>query len=144
MAEEKQTYANHVRYDPSFHFLLFPVAAITFIVIVRKAVAGPSALSIWMAFASLVFLYGVLLMRAYSLKVQDRIIRLEERLRLMELLPPEKHVRIPELTRKQLVALRFASDAELPALAERSWNEKLEPKQIKQAIKDWRGDYFRI
>ncbi len=144
MAEEKQTYANHVRYDPTFHFLLFPVALITAILIVRRAWQAPSGATLWMAFAALVFVFGVLKMRVYALRNQDRIIRLEERLRLMQVLPESQRSRIPELTRRQLVALRFASDAELPALVERCCNEKLEPKAIKQAIKDWRGDYFRI
>jgi len=83
-------------------------------------------------------------LRLYPLKVQDRVIRLEERLRMERLLPDTLKSRIPELTAGQIVALRFASDAELPALVEKALNGKMEPKAIKQSIQNWRADYFRV
>jgi hypothetical protein len=146
MAEEKQSYSNHVRWDPGFHFFLFPVAAITAVMVIRRALASPvyNFTSLWPIAVAVAGLYLVFKVRLYSLKAQDRVIRLEERLRLMNVLPAAQHARIIELRPRQLVALRFASDAELPALAERCWTENLEPKQIKEAIKDWRGDFFRI
>lgn len=82
--------------------------------------------------------------RLYALKVQDRVIRLEERLRLTQLLAEPLRSRIPELTEDQLVGLRFASDAEIPKLVERALNEKLNRGQIKKAIQNWRPDYWRV
>jgi hypothetical protein len=93
------------------------------------------------AFALLTF---ALFARVFALTVQDRIIRLEMRLRLAEVLPVDLRPRIPEFTVGQLVSLRFASDAELPALARKVLDEKMnDRKAIKQLIKDWQGDYLR-
>jgi hypothetical protein len=86
----------------------------------------------------------VLRVRLYSLKLQDRIIRLEERLRLTQLLSEPLRSRIPELAEGQLVGLRFASDAEVPKLVERTLNEKLQRKDIKKSIQNWRPDYWRV
>jgi hypothetical protein len=102
----------------------------------------------WSSARYLVFSIWLLVLafktRTYSLRQQDRIIRLEERIRMQTVLPDNLRSRIPELSDAQLIALRFASDQELPGLFQRALAEKLEPKQIKQAITVWRPDYSRI
>ena len=146
-----QSFANHSRFDPLFHFFLIPIFAIGLVMTLVHFFAHitesdlrdniHSFLLIVLAAAFLVWLFKT---RLYALKVQDRVIRVEERLRLMQLLPERLRARIPEITGDQLCGLRFASDAELPALAERALNEKLSRKQIKQAVQHWRPDYSRV
>lgn len=143
-ADTQQNYANHARLDPVFHFFVMPVLLITFIASVVHAVRYPGAWSIWLAVVALALVVFGGTMRMYSLKVQDRVIRLEERLRCATLLPAPVFAQTPKLTERQWVALRFASDAELPALVERVFAENLTPKQIKQAIQTWRPDTFRV
>lgn len=145
MPERKpQTYANHTRFDPWFHYFLAPVLLITVILSIIHLVRHPHVHSAWLVVLSLALLVLATRTRMYALKVQDRVIRLEERLRMATLLLEPLRSRIGELTEKQLIGLRFASDAELSALVERTLNEKLTQKQIKQAIQNWRPDYFRV
>jgi hypothetical protein len=145
MSETKlQTYANHTRFHPPIHYFVFPVFLVNIVVAIVHAVRHPALLSGWLVVVSVALFMGMGFMRAYALKVQDRVIRLEERLRLATLLPEPLRARINELEIPQLVALRFASDAEIPALVERTLNEKLTQKQIKQAIQNWRADNFRV
>lgn len=152
MAENKsQTLANHTRWDPPFHFFVLPVFALGLVLTLIHFFAHLSHsdfrenfhafLLIVLALAFLTLAFKV---RLYSLKVQDRVIRLEERLRLMQLLNEPLRSRIPELTEDQLCGLRFASDGEVAKLAERAMNEKLSRKEIKKAIQNWRPDYWRV
>jgi hypothetical protein len=104
----------------------------------------PGLAAAWMAILSAALVVLALLLRVNSLKVQDRVIRLEERLRLMALLSEPWRARISELTEYQLVALRFASDAETPRLVEETLRDNLSPKDIKKKIEIWRPDYFRV
>ena len=115
-----------------------------FVAAVWHAIRNPDFITMWMALSSMLFLVAAFLIRTYSLKVQNRVIRLEERLRLAALAPDSQRPRIGNLTEGQLIALRFASDAELPSLADRALDEQLAPADIKKAIRTWRADYYRI
>lgn len=145
MAEKtQQTYANHVRRDPLYHFFLMPVAAITILASVYNAIRSFSLANLWFVVLALAFAVAVLKLRLYALKAQDRIIRLEERIRLSTLCPESVRGRIPELSESQLIALRFASDDECPNLAEQALSARLSAADIKRGIQNWRPDTFRI
>jgi hypothetical protein len=145
MAEKRpQTFANHSRLDPLFHFIVLPVFAFSAIGAVIHFLWHPSLHSGALFVVSVAAFIAVTKIRTYSLKVQDRVIRLEERLRLATLMPEPLRSRIPELTEAQLIGLRFASDSEVAKLAERALNEKLSRADIKKAIQNWRPDYWRI
>ncbi|HEX4021480.1 MAG TPA: DUF6526 family protein [Acidobacteriaceae bacterium] len=139
-----QSYANHSRFDPWFHFFLAPVLILTFLGTIVHLVRHPHLMNGWHVILAFALIVLAVKCRTYALKVQDRVIRLEERMRLHALLAEPLRARIGELDVKQLVALRFASDAEVPALVQKTLDEKLDPKQIKQAIQNWRGDYLRV
>jgi hypothetical protein len=141
---EQQNASHHARLDPLFHFFLAPVSLIVLIVMIYRAVRGPnwdSALHILIALWAFVAAFKI---RSYPLKLQDRIIRLEERLRLKEILPASLQPRIGELTEDQLVGLRFASDGELTDLVQKILDQKFDRKQIKQAVRNWRPDFWRV
>ena len=144
MAETVQSFKNHGRMDPWYHIVLGFLLLITLVHSVMLVVHRNDVLAWTMLTMILALTITAIKVRSYSLKVQDRVIRLEERLRLMTILPPLLHHKIAELSVPQLVALRFASDKELMALVARTLEEKLEPKEIKAAIVDWRADNFRV
>lgn len=150
MAEKKpQNLQNHTKIDPVFHRFLMPVALLLLIGAIYIATQigfdGRHAIySIELLLGVVWAIIAMFLIRIYALKVQDRVIRLEERLRLEKLLPENSKSRIYELTERQLIALRFASDGELPALVEKTLKNNLAPKAIKQSIQSWRPDYWRV
>jgi len=147
MPDTPQSYSHHTRWDPLFHFFVLPmfflaaVAAIVMHLFVHRAHPLHGVLLTLFAVAVLIAIFKI---RLYALKVQDRVIRLEERLRLATLLPEGLRSRIPELSERQLVALRFASDGELAGLAQKALNEKLSPDEIKKSVKNWRADNRRV
>jgi hypothetical protein len=142
-----QTYKNHTRWDPAWHFFIAPMLLINIMFAVYTLIHHwPNHPHIfgWWIVMSIVLFMAVGKARGHSLKAQDRIIRLEERLRMATLLPADELARTHTLTESQIIGLRFASDAELPALVKRTLNENLTQKQIKEAIVNWRPDYFRV
>src|SRR5712691_7705069 len=143
MAE--QNFASHVRFVPPFHFFAVPVLVINFFwSLYRLKQLGISFEGIFGVILAAALVVLVFQARLFALAVQDRIIRLEERLRYVRVLPADLQVRTGELTIGKIVSLRFASDAELPALARRVLDDKVtERRAIKQLIKQWRPDYLR-
>ncbi len=142
--DKPQTLANHTKYDPGFHFFLLPVLTINVIVIGFELFRHPGVLGTWLFLIAIALLVMAVRMRSYATHLQDRVIRLEERLRLASLLQDPLRSRIGELTDSQLIGLRFASDAELPALVQRALDERLSRSDIKKAVTEWRPDYSRI
>jgi hypothetical protein len=142
---EPQNYANHRRFVPLYHFGIFGILVINLLWSLVRVVKGFSfetALGVLMALALLgLFFY----MRIFALTVQDRIIRLEMRLRLKRVLPPDLAGRIPELEPPQLIGLRFASDVELPELVREVLTNNIQDRDvIKKRIKDWQADHLRV
>jgi hypothetical protein len=144
MDRKPQTLANHAKFDPAFHFFLIPILAINVIVVAVQLYHFPGVLGMWLLLISAALVVMAVRMRAYATQLQDRIIRLEEHLRLTAILPEKLRVRIGELTDSQIVGLRFASDAELPELVQRALDERLSRSDIKKAIQNWRPDYSRV
>ncbi len=146
MAENvPQNYANHERYHPPFHFVLLPGALVLLLLSIVNVVRHYHQLNAWiLLLIGLLFPLAAFLLRTNALRVQDRLIRLEERLRLQALLSAELSTRIGELTESQLIALRFASDKELPALVAKVLAANMESRDIKKAIVTWRADTFRV
>jgi hypothetical protein len=145
MAE--QNFANHTKFFPLFHFFVLPVLLVNLgiqIYWLKELWNTFTFRSIFNVLLALALIAGFLSARRFALAVQDRVIRLEERLRYQRLLPADLQPRIEEFTVAQLVSLRFASDAELPALARKVLDEKMqERKAIKQLVKSWKPDYLR-
>ena len=138
-----QSLKNHGRIDPPFHSLFF-VLIVNLGVAIAYAIFHFSFYSIWLVVLSLAAFILWIKIRTYPLKVQDRVIRLEERMRLQALAPAEWHTQIYRLSEDQLIGLRFAADEEVVVLAKLALEEKLTRKQIKERIKNWRSDNWRI
>ena len=143
-AETVQTYANHTRFDPIYHYFTVPVAAINVFVAIWNVIRNPGLGAGWFVVLAIAAAVAVLKLRLYALKAQDRVIRLEERLRLSQVLPDRLRGRVGELTEEQLIGLRFACDAEVPALVEKALTGNMRQRDIKQAVTNWRPDYFRV
>lgn len=141
---QQQDFKHHARVVPIFHvWTLLPLTANLGWSLYRLA-RGASAEGLVQLIVALVLIVGFVSLRVQVLSVQDRVIRLEMRLRLANVLPASMQASIAQLTPKQLVALRFASDAELPSLVERVLSGQLATqKDIKAQVKEWQADYLR-
>ncbi len=144
MPQSTQSLKNHTRLFPPFHFFVLPVLTINLVIAIQNVYRSSTGSAWWALVVAAALLGLALFARAMVLTVQDRVIRLEMRLRLNEVLPAELKNRVHELTPRQLVALRFASDAELPDMVREVLAGRLvTSKAIKSRVKDWQGDYLR-
>ncbi len=139
-----QNFSNHTRFDPPFHFFILPVALANVIIAIVHTFKVPTWTSGWWIVTAIAAFMVAGKTRGYALKVQDRVIRLEERIRLATVLQGPLRLRIGELSDTQLIGLRFASDTELPALVQRALAENLSRKDIKKSVTNWRADSARV
>lgn len=139
-----QNLKNHGRLDPSFHIVTLIVVVANLGIAIGYMAHHFSFYSTWLVVLSVVVMIPVFKLRLYPLKVQDRVIRLEERMRLQALAPTEWHTQIYRLSEDQLIGLRFAADDEVVELAKQALEHNLTRKQIKERIKDWRPDNWRV
>jgi hypothetical protein len=143
MAE--QNFANHVRWVPGFHYFVMPVMTLNFCWSIYRLKAANFSLDSIVGVLLATALIGLTLYaRLFALAVQNRVIRLEERMRLERLLPEDLKPKIAEFSCRQLIAMRFASDSELPALARKVLTDNIQGGEaIKQMVQTWRPDYLR-
>jgi hypothetical protein len=145
MALRPQSFENHARIVPLYHGVLFPVLALNFGWAAYRVFTSPSGDTAAAFLLAIALVILALYARGFALSVQDRVIRLEMRLRLQTVLPADLRPRIGDFTLDQLVALRFASDEELPALAATVLRDGVEDrKAIKKMVRNWQADHLRV
>ncbi len=138
-----QTYANHTKLVPMFHYVTLPLVLINLVWSLYRVIPF-STQSLFALGAAFALAAIALFSRVNALKAQDRVIRLEERIRMQAVLPDDLKARINDVTTAQIVALRFAPDDELPDLVRQALDNNADQKTNKQAIKSWRPDYQRV
>jgi len=139
-----QSFENHTKLVPAFHFVVLPIFAANLVFRVVRLVHGVTWETAFDLLLAVAFAFGALYGRLFALTVQDRVIRLEMKLRLERLLPADLRARVAEFSLGQLVSMRFAGDAELPELARKVLEDKIEDrKAIKRMVRDWQPDWLR-
>jgi hypothetical protein len=145
MADKSQSFEHHRRLVPWYHVFVFGVLTANAVRTIGRLVNAPSIDTVMALLVALALWVLAVYARTFALRVQDRVIRLEMRLRLREILPQEFRPRIGEFTPRQLIAMRFASDAELPELAAKVLRDRIQDgKAIKKMIRSWEPDYLRV
>ena len=145
MANEGQNFANHTRFVPPFHYIALPILLANFVWRVVGLFDGLTIDASLNALVAVALIIVALFSRLFALGAQDRVIRLEMRLRMRDLLPEDLQGRINDFTPTQMIALRFASDAELPGLARKVLDGNMtKGTPIKKMITDWQGDFLRV
>jgi hypothetical protein len=140
-----QTYKNHARFRPPFHFFVLPILLVNVGIKVKNLIHEPSLSSTWQVALALALFVGMLMARVMALTAQDRLIQLEQQLRLARILPPDLQDAVARLAPRHFIGLRFASNAEVPALIKRILAGELDKtNDIKKAVQDWQPDYLRV
>jgi hypothetical protein len=143
MAQQPQSFANHAKLVPAYHFFTFGLIVVNLLWNLYRTAVDFSVGQFLSLVVAIVLVMVFFFARIFALTVQDRVIRLEMQLRLAQL-APDLAARFGEFTVNQLCSLRFAGDAELPELARRVLAEKLDDrKAIKQQIREWKADHLR-
>ena len=145
MSEKKpQNYKNHAKFVPVFHYIALPFLLINFLAALFRLTQDINFHALNDLGLAVAVIIVAVFTRLFALKAQDRVIRLEEQLRMQELLPDALKMNAFRLTMGQIVALRFASDEELAELTQDALDHNTSPNALKQAVKDWRPDYDRV
>jgi hypothetical protein len=146
MADQKlQNFDNHVRMVPGYHYFTLPLCTAWLVWAILRVVRFPNADNAFFLVGALALAGVCVYSRVFPLMAQDRVIRLEERLRLMRLLPAEMHHEIERISPRHLVSMRFASDEEVPELVRLVISQpSMKGAEIKKRIKSWRGDHLRV
>ena len=142
--QNSQSFNSHTQWTPGYHYFASPLSIIYLIWSIQRLIKTPDADTAFALVGALALFGAIAMVRLSPLRVQDRLIRHEERTRLMRLLPEEMQARIETLHPRQLVALRFAPDAEVVELVRQVYaNPEMSSNEIKAQIKRWKADYFR-
>ena len=145
MPEPQQSLQNHARIIPAYHYFIFGAFTLNLVQSIMNLVDAPSFATVAGVLTGAALIVLAYYARVFALKAQDRVIRLEMRLRMMQLLPAALQPRVSEFTPDQLVAMRFASDAELPDLAAKVLAGNVQDKKaIKRMITAWQADHLRV
>lgn len=142
--DQTQTYRTHAKTVPLYHYVVLPVLAANVVFAMADLGDAVTTRTVFGVIVAIALILLAVYARVFALRVQDRVIRLEMRLRMREVLPAEMHARIREFTVEQLIGMRFASDEELPELADAVLRDKVtDRKAIKQMIRQWEADHTR-
>lgn len=142
---DTQNFANHRKFVPMFHYVAAPILLGNVLVHAYDVFRGPNLATVWGLLVAMALMISLFAARLFALGAQDRVIRLEERLRMRELLPADLQARIPEITREQIIGLRFASDEEPPGLVAQVLRDNIQKRDaVKKLVKHWRADGHQL
>jgi len=145
MSEKKpQNYKTHAKFIPVFHYIALPLLLVNFFGALFRVTQEISFYTLNDVGLAISLIVVAVFTRLFALKAQDRVIRLEEQIRMQTFLPDALKVHVGRLTMGQIVALRFASDEELADLTQEALDQNTSPNALKQAVKHWRPDYNRV